>query len=369
MNNRGIQIQSLSKYYGTMHAVKGIDLHIQEGEFLTLLGPSGSGKTTTLRMVAGLESVDSGSITVNGQVFNDGKRQTPTHERNIGMVFQSYALWPHKSVFENIAFPLKMRNVSQQEISKRVHDMLDLVELDHKDYATRYPSQLSGGQQQRVALARALVGKPQVLLYDEPLSNLDARLRESMRTLMRQVHNKIGVTSLYVTHDQLEAMVLSDRVCVMDRGEIIQAGSPSEVFNRPKSVFVAEFLGAANILPITDLDPVRELVTLAPDVRLRVAQCPTLSSTDSSKQHKLVVRHHHIKLLDPHHVQSVGSPTDPNRLEAKVMSKIFLGERIRYEFQIGEHLIWVAELPALDEGPELHAHVCIELDPAHCLVL
>ena len=362
MNNRGIQIQSLSKFYGNMHAVKGIDLHIQEGEFLTLLGPSGSGKTTTLRMVAGLESVDSGSITVNGQVFNDGKRQTPTHERNIGMVFQSYALWPHKSVFENIAFPLKMRNVPSQEVTQRVHDMLDLVELDHHDYASRYPSQLSGGQQQRVALARALVGKPQVLLYDEPLSNLDARLRESMRTLLRQVHNKIGVTSLYVTHDQLEAMVLSDRVCVMDRGVIIQAGTPTEVFNRPSSVFVAEFLGAANIMNITHLD--RD-----GGVSLQVAHWPEAGKTLDVNTLKLVIRHHHCKLAG---LQGSADPLANhavNRLQAKVMSKIFLGERIRYDFLIGPNLNLVAELPALDAGPELHSQVFIELEPAHCLVL
>ena len=369
MNNRGIQIQSLSKFYGNMHAVKGIDLHIQEGEFLTLLGPSGSGKTTTLRMVAGLESVDSGSITVNGQVFNDGKRQTPTHERNIGMVFQSYALWPHKSVFENIAFPLKMRNVPSQEVTQLVHDMLDLVELDHHDYASRYPSQLSGGQQQRVALARALVGKPQVLLYDEPLSNLDARLRESMRTLMRQVHNKIGVTSLYVTHDQLEAMVLSDRVCVMDRGVIIQAGTPTEVFNRPSSVFVAEFLGAANIMNITHLDRDGARVTLGPGVSLQVAHWPEAGKTLDVNTLKLVIRHHHCKLAG---LQGSADPLANhavNRLQAKVMSKIFLGERIRYDFLIGPNLNLVAELPALDAGPELHSQVCIELEPAHCLVL
>lgn len=369
MNNRGIHIQSLSKCYGNMHAVKGIDLHIQEGEFLTLLGPSGSGKTTTLRMLAGLESVDSGSISVNGQIFNHGKHQTPTHERNIGMVFQSYALWPHKSVFENIAFPLKMRNVQSHEVTQRVHEMLDLVELDHHDYASRYPSQLSGGQQQRVALARALVGKPQVLLYDEPLSNLDARLRESMRTLMRQVHNKIGVTSLYVTHDQLEAMVLSDRLCVMDRGELIQTGTPKEVFNRPSSVFVAEFLGAANILDITHLERDLGRVTLGPEVSLQVAHWPAAGSPKPVDTLKLVIRHHHCILIDPQAPSGNLTKNAANRLQAQVMSKIFLGERIRYDFMVAQNLKLVAELPAMGDGPELNSTVWIELDPTNCLVL
>jgi ABC-type Fe3+/spermidine/putrescine transport system ATPase subunit len=368
MNKRGIHIQSLSKYYGAMHAVKGIDLHIQEGEFLTLLGPSGSGKTTTLRMVAGLESVDSGSITVNGQIFNDVKHQTPTHERNIGMVFQSYALWPHKSVFENIAFPLKMRNISTKEVKQRVHEMLDLVELDHNDYASRYPSQLSGGQQQRVSLARALVGKPQVLLYDEPLSNLDARLRESMRILMRQVHNKIGVTSLYVTHDQVEAMVLSDRVCVMDRGVIVQTGTPTEVFNKPTSVFVAEFLGSANILEISHLDRDSGQVGLGSDLTLQ-ASLHVSESSRSLDQIKLVIRHHHFKLIDQQSSFSNLSQKTVNRFEAQVSSKIFLGERIRYDFSIGQNLKMVAELPALDAGPEVNSNVLIELDPSHCLVI
>jgi ABC-type Fe3+/spermidine/putrescine transport system ATPase subunit len=369
MNNRGILIQSLSKYYGEMHAVKNLDLHIQEGEFLTLLGPSGSGKTTTLRMVAGLETVDSGSIIINGQTFNNGKQQTPTHERNIGMVFQSYALWPHKSVFENVAFPLKMRKIRPNEVTQRVHEMLDLVELDHRDYAFRYPSQLSGGQQQRVALARALVGKPQVLLYDEPLSNLDARLRESMRTLMRQVHNKIGVTSLYVTHDQLEAMVLSDRVCVMDRGTIVQTGTPKEVFNHPSDVFVAEFLGAANVLDIARFDPDRGLVFLNSDVSLQVAHGSATISPARVNQSKLVIRHHHLKLIEPSTHSNPTSPNGVNRLQAQVTSKIFLGERIRYDFLIGQNLKLVAELSAIDDGPEVNSQVWIELDPAHCLIL
>src|SRR5690606_28018994 len=195
------------------------------GEFLTLLGSSGSGMTTTLRMVAGLEAPDGGTISVGGRMLNGPKVNVPTHQRNFGMVFQSYAVWPHKTVFENVAFPLSMRGVGRSEQREKVNRLLEMVGLESGKYGPRYPSQLSGGQQQRVALARALVGDPQVLLYDEPLSNLDARLRDSMRTLMRNIHDEFEVTSLYVTHDQIEAMVLSDRVCVMRDGQIVQEGS------------------------------------------------------------------------------------------------------------------------------------------------
>nr|WP_246484679.1 ABC transporter ATP-binding protein [Marivibrio halodurans] len=235
-------MQKVVKRYGDFTAVHQTDLGIEDGSFLTLLGPSGCGKTTTLRMIAGLTSITEGDILIKGTRVND----LPIHKRNLGIVFQNYALFPHKTVQENVAFGLKYRKVSADEARRRVGEALELVQLPQT--ADRFPSQLSGGQQQRIALARAIVIQPDVLLLDEPLSALDANLREDMRVELKRIQHSLGITTVFVTHDQSEALAMSDRIVVMSAGHVEQVGSPEEVYNRPSSEFVARFLGASNIL-------------------------------------------------------------------------------------------------------------------------
>jgi len=242
MNEFAVELRGIRKKYGQVLAVESMDLTVSEGEFLSFLGPSGCGKTTTLRMIAGLESPSAGDILIKGQRVND----VPIHKRNIGIVFQNYALFPHRSVFKNVAFGLRFRGCSRREIQARVQDALRLVQLDAM--ADRYPAELSGGQQQRVALARAIVIKPDLLLLDEPLSALDANLREDMRVELKQIQRETGITTLFITHDQSEALAMSDRVAVMSNGKVEQLGTPQTVYNRPSSQFCAHFLGNANII-------------------------------------------------------------------------------------------------------------------------
>jgi iron(III) transport system ATP-binding protein len=226
----------------TVFAVDQLTLDLEPGELVTLLGPSGCGKTTTLRMLAGFETPTSGDILINGQTIT----HLPPNKRNIGMVFQSYALFPHMTVYENVAYGLRIKQVSKSEMMDRVSKVLALMQLNTmKD---RLPSLLSGGQQQRVALARAVVTEPKVLLFDEPLSNLDAKLREYMRDELRKIQQRLGITSLYVTHDQTEAMAISDKVVIMDKGRIQQSGSPRQIYMKPHNKFVANFMGKANCL-------------------------------------------------------------------------------------------------------------------------
>ncbi|MBI2202150.1 MAG: ABC transporter ATP-binding protein, partial [Armatimonadetes bacterium] len=235
-----LEIRNLWKSFGDVPAVKGFNLRVEEGEFVALLGPSGCGKTTTLRSIAGFEDVDVGRILIGGRDVT----QAPPHTRNTGMVFQNYALFPHMTVFSNVAFGLQMRKVPRQEIRRRVARALETVRLPR--FEDRKPHQLSGGQQQRVALARALVIEPEVLLLDEPLSNLDAKLREEMRIEVRQIQKDVGITTVFVTHDQEEALVMSDRMVLMNLGEVVGQGTPIDLFEKPSHPFVASFLGQSN---------------------------------------------------------------------------------------------------------------------------
>lgn len=246
----GIAISDLSRHYGTVRAIDGVSFSIADGEFVSLLGPSGCGKTTTLRCIAGLEDPTGGLISLQGRIVSAPAQEilVPTHERQVGMVFQSYAVWPHMTVYENVAFPLTIRGAAKVTTDKEVREALSRVNMGH--LADRHPSQLSGGQQQRVALARAIVGNPRVLLFDEPLSNLDAKLREEMRGEIRQLQRRLGIAAVYVTHDREEALSMSDRVIVMDGGRIAQIGTPKELYHRPINRFVADFVGKVGFLQL-----------------------------------------------------------------------------------------------------------------------
>ena len=243
----GIVIERLTKRFGATTAVRKLTLEILDREFVTLLGPSGCGKTTLLRLIAGFMAPDDGTIRVGTTTLSTPARVVPPEQREMGMVFQSYAVWPHKTVSQNVAFGLEVRKVPRTEIQDRVTAVLDLVNLAGLE--RRYPNELSGGQQQRVALARSLVVEPSILLLDEPLSNLDAKLRERMRGELKDLQRRTGITFVYVTHDQAEAMALSDRVAVMHLGELMQLGTPREVYTRPANRTVADFMGLVNLIP------------------------------------------------------------------------------------------------------------------------
>jgi iron(III) transport system ATP-binding protein len=246
-----VRLNNVAKAFpqASVAAVDHISFDVREGELLVLLGPSGCGKTTTLRMIAGLEEPDSGQVWLGSRLMSDFERRVfvPTEKRNIGMVFQSYAIWPHMTVFDNVAYPLRVRRAPRGEIKERVARTLELVGLQGLE--GRSATQLSGGQQQRVALARAIVFEPRLLLLDEPLSNLDAKLRVHMRTELKHLQQQTGITSVFVTHDQAESMALADRIVVMNSGNIEQIGTPSDIYERPRSRFVSEFVGSINVLP------------------------------------------------------------------------------------------------------------------------
>ncbi len=236
-----VELKHITKSFGDNTVLREFSQTFQDGEFITLLGPSGCGKTTMLRIIAGFEKPTTGELYIDGQLVSGGKTFVPPEKRGIGMVFQSYAVWPHMNVFNNVAYPLTLKKTPKAEIQKQVERVLQIVHLTQ--YAKRLPNQLSGGQQQRVALARALVAAPGLLLLDEPLSNLDAKLRESMRFEIKEIQKQLGITVVYVTHDQTEAMAMSDRIFLINRGVVQQSGTPEEIYNHPVNQFVADFLG------------------------------------------------------------------------------------------------------------------------------
>jgi len=329
-----IRIHDLHVFYqtdrGRVHAVRGIDLDIAQGQFFTLLGPSGCGKTTTLRSVAGLETPESGEIFVGDALVYSSAAKTfvPPYDRDIGMVFQSYAIWPHLNVFENVAFPLRemKRKFSQQQIRDKVEHVLMLVQLN--GLADRPAPFLSGGQQQRLALARAIVREPRVLLLDEPLSNLDAKLREETRFELRELVKRLGITTLYVTHDQLEALTMSDTVAIMNFGQIVQRGSPVEIYQAPQEEFVASFIGLTNFLEgrveKAAASEVGEVTTASG--KLRCAIPGDIAVGDSVI---VVIRPEDISIVP----ESVAG--NENVLRAKVEAMIFMGDAVECQLSVG----------------------------------
>jgi spermidine/putrescine ABC transporter ATP-binding subunit len=313
-----IEVERLNKRYGGFVAVDDLSLTVKAGEFVTLLGSSGSGKTTTLMAIAGFVAPDSGRISIDGR---DISRLAP-ERRNLGVVFQSYALFPHLNVFENIAFPLRLRGMAQAEIGRCVSRILDLVSLD--SFRDRRVPELSGGQQQRVALARALVFEPPVLLMDEPLGALDRKLRDQMQTEIKRIQRELGVTVLYVTHDQEEALALSDRIAIMADGRIQQLGTPDEVYERPVSAFVASFLGESNLMPV------RLLGTEGSYVRLRCLESDG-EQTLLGCAEQLPDGKNAIAMVRPEAIHIVGPDGDgyENRLDGEIELREFLGSSVR----------------------------------------
>ncbi len=353
-----VKVRAVVKEFGkaNVRAVDGVSFDVEQGELLVLLGPSGCGKTTTLRMIAGLEEPDAGEIWLGDRLVSSAERNVfvPTEKRNIGMVFQSYAIWPHMTVFDNVAYPLRVRHVKQGEVHERVTRTLDLVGL--QGLARRSATELSGGQQQRVALARALVFEPRLLLLDEPLSNLDAKLRVRMRTELRHLQLQTGITTVFVTHDQAESMALADRIIVMNKGNIEQVGNPEEIYERPRSQFVSEFVGSINVFHAEVAEVAasasgeRDLVTVrrgaqwirchaSPEANLRLGQRVLIS-----------IRPEKLSLAPS---RTVG--TQLNVWEGRVATAAYYGDHREYDIQVDDQLLKVMTPAAtvVDRGDEV----------------
>jgi iron(III) transport system ATP-binding protein len=317
-----VELRGLTKRYGPLAVVDAVSLKIDHGLLVCLLGPSGCGKTTTLRLIAGFVEPSEGEIAVGGKVVSSPARTLPPEGRNMSMIFQSYALWPHMTVADNVAYGLTLRKVPRAEIARKVAGILATTRLDA--LADRYPGELSGGQQQRVALARALIVEPETLLLDEPLSNLDANLREEMRFEVRRLHDEYRYTTVYVTHDQSEAMTTADLIAVMNHGKIEQLGAPEDIYDRPRSEFVARFIGAANILKGKALD--RDHVMVA-GVALGCVGAELVPGSDAA----ISIRQHEVLLTT---VAPVG--TSDNMLPGMVTRNVFLGNSRDYMVELAD---------------------------------
>jgi len=336
-----VDIESVSKRFvhrikGEVYAARDVTLRVNPGEFLTLLGPSGCGKTTTLRMIAGFERPDAGQIRFGGHDVTG----TPANRRNIGFVFQNYALFPHLSIFENVAYGLRVRGASAEAIKRAVGDVLALVGL--AGHEQQFPAQLSGGEQQRVALARAIVIEPRVLLFDEPLSNLDAKLRVQMRSEIRALQRRLSITTIYVTHDQEEAMAVSDRIAVMNRGSVVQEGSAEDLYQRPASHFVAQFVGRVNLVAG------RVVSTMDSDT-MRVDVLGREIAARRSPNGVAVGDSVHIALR-PEAIHMTSAP-DSRMIAGTVVSSTFLGDKIEYVVQCNGHALQITRYNAAPVQP------------------
>ncbi len=343
MQKRGtVSVSNLYKNYvtheGTVQAVKGISFNVGEGEFYTLLGPSGCGKTTTLRGLAGLEQIDDGEIRISGEVVASRHTYVPPYERPLGMVFQSYAIWPHMTVAENVAFPLKNeKKYSRKEIDRLVEETLALVQL--QGFGDRPAPNLSGGQQQRLALARALVSSPAILLLDEPLSNLDAKLREEMRLELKSLVRRLGITTFYVTHDQLEALVLSDRIALMRDGHIIEEGKQYDLYMHPRHAFTADFFGINNILnaEVLRIDQGAGTVQLDAGLGKPIVAVKRDMHVETGQKIQVAIRPENVRIA--HDGSPSSSAEDMNQQQGFIKEAIFLGESIDYRIAVNNRMI------------------------------
>ena len=346
-----IEVTDLVVRYGETTAVDKVSFGIAPGELVTLLGPSGCGKTTTLRAIAGLETPTSGNIGLNGETVWSPKRAIPAEKRGVSMVFQSYAIWPHMTVFENVAYGLRVRGTSAAEIKSNVARVLDMVQMGA--YADRPSSALSGGQQQRVAVARAIAFSPTVVLFDEPLSNLDAKLRAEMRVELRELQRRLDITSLYVTHDQEEALAISDRVIVMNGGKIEQIGSPEDIYNRPCSRFVADFVGSANMIQgrVKSVNPDGSMnFQTSGGVTIQAAAGKQDSTT-------LALRSSYIHLR----------PDETNQIAGTIHRRMFHGDFIQYviDWPDGQLIVRRPPTELLEEG----SAITVSFAPDYCVLL
>jgi iron(III) transport system ATP-binding protein len=360
-------VEGVRKAFSREVAVDGISFTVERGKILTLLGPSGCGKTTTLRCIAGLEHPDAGTIAIEGEAMTSPEQSifVPPERRSVGMVFQSYAVWPHMTVFQNVSYPLEVRKWPRAEIAPRVEQALGIVGLSR--YRDQYATRLSGGQQQRVALARALIFNPRLLLFDEPLSNLDAKLREQLRLEIVHLQREVGITSVYVTHDQAEAMVISDRIIVMNRGRIEQEGDARTIYSRPANRFVAQFIGLANLLPgrvaeVNGLDG-----TLLVEVTLGSTRPATIMAMPSGAGLGPGARV--LALIRPEDVEvgPAGAGSGGNGLEGTVVGAVYMGSRVDYQVDVGGVLIR-AEARAGAPYRE-RDRVALGVPPAGCLCI
>ena len=357
-----IEIQNLFKRFKKVVAINRIQLEVNQGEMLTLLGPSGCGKTTTLRCIAGLETPEEGDIVIDGKpMLSQGF--VPPSKRGIGMVFQNYAVWPHMKLFNNIAYGLKIRKIPKANIKDKVHQVLELVGLSGLE--ARYPAQLSGGQQQRVALARALVSNPKVLLLDEPLSNLDAKLREGLRFEIKSLVRRMGITSVYVTHDQAEAMVISDRIVVMESGNVVQIGNPQSIYKRPANKFVADFIGTMNFID----GEVVQVIADSQSVYVRTAFSEKMRCQTSDAAAATPVGEKVYASIRPEDVEVFAEPPQnrENLFKGTIAHKAYLGNFLYLFVSVNGSMIRVQvshHLPQ-EEGHELY----LVLDPQKCMIL
>ncbi|HVV60129.1 MAG TPA: ABC transporter ATP-binding protein [Pseudolabrys sp.] len=361
-----VELERLSKNFGRELAVRDLSLSVAQGEFVTLLGPSGCGKTTTLRCIAGLERPDGGEIRIGGAVVASPAKGVYLNpeDRNIGMVFQSYAVWPHMTVFDNVAFGLRVRRAAGDIVKTKTMRALDLVGLAH--LADRYATKLSGGQRQRVALARAIVYEPQVILFDEPLSNLDAKLREHMRVELVRLQQEVGITSIYVTHDQTEALVMSDRVVVMDKGVIQQVGGPHDIYVRPANTFVANFIGAANLMEGTLLG--RSGDTCDIEIPLGQGRAPlrlkAIGADGAAPGQRTILT------LRPEDITvhlAVPAADDGNLIEGEVIDTVYLGNFLECNVRVGNHEIGVQIDHFIQLAPQQKVYLAFAPDRGLCL--
>jgi spermidine/putrescine ABC transporter ATP-binding subunit len=360
-NGVELEVVGLTKRYSPQVTVGPISFEVHEGEFFSLLGPSGCGKTTTLRCIAGFETLSQGSIALRGERI-DGR---PPHRRDVGLVFQNYALFPHLTVFDNIAFGLRLRHVGKAGIAERVGRMLELVDLPQM--AARYPAQLSGGQQQRIAIARSLVLEPQILMFDEPLSNLDFKLRLQMRDELRALQRRLGKTSIYVTHDQTEALALSDRIAVLSHGHIEQIGSPAEIYERPRTTFVADFIGSSNLLKARIVGAAGAGVAVETVDGLRLV-CASVDGRDGQAADvSILLRPERIRVQAP----GTAAETAPNRFQARVADVTYLGEDLQLRLQLagGQSLRAAVKNGSVAGGCAPDRPVEIVVDPGDIHVL
>ncbi len=361
-----IDVAGLHKSFGDVTVIAGLDVHVDSGKMLVLLGPSGCGKTTTMRCIAGLDTPSAGRITIGSTVVYDAaaKINVPVDRRHVGMVFQSYAIWPHMTVFENVAFPLEIARTPRKETAERVAEVLELVGLG--DLGARGASLLSGGQMQRVALARSLVNKPSVLLLDEPLSNLDARLRDRLRVQLREIQTQLNITAIYVTHDQQEALSLADQIVILRAGSVLQSGEPIALYRAPKTSTVAAFLGYSNVFDATVAGrngDTGEARLLAGETRITGALAAAATTDDVAA----CVRPNDVRIVPADGAAAGARPA--NAFDAELILASFEGSHIHYQARTADGIVWDAISADVLGALRLGDRVSVGVAPEHVLLL